>query len=252
MSGVPGPEGQESPLRVTAAVLVAVATAICALATAPRSRAEASTATCGQAAYSYAGVAGRASAGGIAATLAARTMPEIANGHVAAWVGVGGVGMGPGGADEWLQVGLAATPGSGNVLYYEVAKPRSAPAYVELRRSVDVGEHHRVAVIEMQRRPNWWRVWLDGSAVTQPIRLAASHDRWPPVATSESWNGGVPSCNAFAYSFATIRVRRVGWSLLDNAYPIETPGYAVRRSRFASLVAVGGAGDNAAWSLLTD
>ena len=181
---------------------------------------------------------------GVAATLALQSLPAIIHGHVAAWVGVGGVGMGPNGSDEWLQVGLAGTPASGNVLYYEVARGGAAPAYREIRPFVRLGERHRVAVIEMQRRPNWWRVWVDGSPVTSPIHLPASHDRWPAVATSESWNGGVPSCNTFAYRFATIRVRRGSWHFLEDAYPIETPGYAVEQWRFASLLAVGGIGAN--------
>ncbi|HZR94667.1 MAG TPA: hypothetical protein VFA56_03170 [Gaiellaceae bacterium] len=195
---------------------------------------------CGLAPYSYAGVADRYAAEGVAATVELEAAPAVVRGHVAAWVGVGGVGMGPRGSNEWIQVGVAATPGSANALYYEVAKPGAAPAYVELRRSVGVGEQHRVAVIEMQRRPNWWRVWVDGRAMTRPIHLAQSHRRWPAVATSESWNGGEQTCNAFNYRFGTIRVRRDGWRLLQNASPIETPGYTVLRSSGASLLALGG------------
>ena len=48
--------------------------------------------------------------------------PAVTGGssHVAGWVGVGGPGLGPHGADEWLQVGLA-TFGDTNEgrLYYE-------------------------------------------------------------------------------------------------------------------------------------
>ena len=181
---------------------------------------------CGARPYSYAGIAGWRPASGVAATLVVDAQPEVQHGHVAAWVGVGGVGLGPGGSDEWLQVGYAAN-GMQSDLYYEVAKPYSAPRYVSIGRAAGPGEAHRVAVIEMQQRPGWWRIWVDRASVSQPIFLPGSHDRWPPIATSESWNGGVPSCNAFAYSFSAIRVRHNSWSLLSDAYPIRSPGYDV-------------------------
>jgi hypothetical protein len=62
------------------------------------------------------------------------------------------------------------------------------------------------------------------------------------VATSESWNGGVSSCNGFAYRFKTIRVRHASWELVSNAYRIETPGYAVAEWQRANLLVVGGLG----------
>lgn len=179
---------------------------------------------------------------GVAATVELQAAPKVEHGHVAAWVGVGGVGMGPRHTNEWLQAGLATIPGSGNVLYYEVTKPGQAPAYHELRSGIAVGERHRVAVIEMERRANWWRIWVDHRPATRPIYLAASHNRWPPVATSESWNGGVSSCNGFAYRFKTIRVRHASWELVSNAYRIETPGYAVAEWQRANLLVVGGLG----------
>lgn len=151
--------------------------------------------------------------------------------------------MGPAGTDEWLQIGLAAMPGSNNVLYYEVARPHASPRYVEVRRRVAISETHRVAVIEMQRRANWWRVWLDDAPVSPPIFLPASHDRWPPVATSESWNGGVVSCNAFAYRFARIRVRHGVWGpLAANAYRLNAPGYRLVQLSKANVLAIGGSG----------
>jgi hypothetical protein len=151
--------------------------------------------------------------------------------------------MGPAGTDEWLQIGLAAMPGSNNVLYYEVARPKAAPRYVEVRRRVALSETHRVAVIEMQRRANWWRVWLDDAPMSPPIFLPASHDRWPPVATSESWNGGVVSCNAFTYRFARVRVRHDVWGpLAANAYRLNAPGYRLVQLNKANVLAIGGSG----------
>ena len=146
--------------------------------------------------------------------------------------------MGPRASDEWLQAGVAAVDGR-NELYYEVAKPSVAPRYHDLHVAVGLGEHHRVAVIEMQQRPNWWRIWIDRAAVSQPIFLPASDDRWPPVVTSESWNGGDGGCNSFAYGFSAIRVRHDSWTLLSDAYPIRTPGYTVDW-RPGTLVAAGG------------
>ena len=88
--------------------------------------------------------------------------------------------MGEKGADEWLQAGLAATPSTGSALYYEVARPGSAPRYVALRKGIEISESHRIAVIEVGATPNWWRVWVDGVAVTRPIFLPGSHNRWAP------------------------------------------------------------------------
>jgi hypothetical protein len=207
---------------------------------APLTHAGAVAARCGEAAYSYAGVAGRQSVRGLAATIQLQAQPTVEHGHVAAWVGVGGPGMGPAGTDEWLQIGLAAMPGSDNVLYYEVARPHLAPRYVEVRKRIALSETHRLAVIETERRANWWRVWVDGVAVSPAIFLPSSHDRWPPVATSESWNGGVVSCNAFAYRFARIRVRHAAWGPLANAYRLDSPGYRLVRLSQANVLAIGG------------
>jgi hypothetical protein len=239
MSGESSPSGSQTLRRTLLIVLTTAATA--ALIAAPLTRAGSSAARCGEAAYSYAGVAGRQSVRGLAATIQLQAQPTVEHGHVAAWVGVGGVGMGPAGTDEWLQIGLAAMPGSNNVLYYEVARPHVAPRYVEVRKRIAISETHRVAVIETRLRANWWRVWVDGVAVSPAIFLPSSHDRWPPVATSESWNGGVVSCNAFAYRFAGIRVRHAAWGPLANAYRLDAPGYRLVRLSQANVLAIGGA-----------
>jgi hypothetical protein len=182
---------------------------------------------CGESPYSYAGIIGWHATRGIMATVEVTTGPQIVHGHVAAWVGVGGVGSGPGGTNEWLQVGLAATESATTRIYYELAEPHAIPRFVTLHGEVAVGQHHRVGVIEVIRRPNWWRIWLDGAPVTQPIHLRSSHNHWAPVATSESWNGGVPSCNAFCYRFMNVRSASAGhetWRPLTNAYRIDAPG----------------------------
>ncbi len=53
---------------------------------------------------------------GISASLSSLGTPVVESGHVAGWVGVGGPGQGPGGANEWIQVGLNSLPGTGNRL----------------------------------------------------------------------------------------------------------------------------------------
>ena len=70
--------------------------------------------------YSYAGITAPDRANGISAALTAVSVPNVVEGHVAGWIGVGGPGLGPGGSDEWIQIGLSAFPESGSIMYYEV------------------------------------------------------------------------------------------------------------------------------------
>jgi hypothetical protein len=204
-----------------------------------------STSACGVAPYSYAGVIGRNATRGVMATVQMTADPQVDRGHVAAWVGVGGVGLGPHGTNQWLQVGFGATDAAPTSLYYELTLPHATPRLITLPGSVHVGTSHRVGVIEMWKRPGWWRVWLDGSPVTRPIRLVASHARWAPVATAESWNGGVDACNGFGYRFTHIRTSlpdgRQVWGPLSDSYLIQAPGYSALRRPAASLVVAGGA-----------
>src|ERR687886_714053 len=141
--------------------------------------------------YSYAGFDSPWYAHGVAATITTLQDPFVSVGHVAAWVGVGGVGAGLHGEDEWLQVGVAgfeAVNNAGNEVYYEYVLPHHAPVYRAVKRVV-TGAPHRMAVLEMAHRWNWWRVWVDGRAVSKPIHLPASHGVWQPEVTTESWNG---------------------------------------------------------------
>src|SRR2546428_3454693 len=126
---------------------------------------------CGLPGYSYAGLNGHQPVHGVSARLSIVRLPRVAHGHAAAWVGVGGGGLGPGGSTEWLQVGLAAFPRHPVKLYYEVARPGTAPRSVTLMGSVPVGASIRVGVLEIRRRPGVWRVWVAGSPVSPPIGL---------------------------------------------------------------------------------
>lgn len=222
-----------SPSRFTWALCAALAAA-CAVA-APSRAAD----SCGWSGYSYAGMSATAPAHGIAARLTAVSAPSVENGHVAAWVGVGGSGAGPGGSDEWLQVGLSAFPGSGSKLYYEAAVPGQKPRYVMLNAQIPLGAGHRVAVLELAHRPSWWRVWVDGSSMTRPIHLPGSHGSLAPTATAESWDGGVPSCNGFGYRFDRVQLARHaggGWTPFSGR-SLQDPGYRVRRRSLSSFVA---------------
>src|SRR6266849_2123494 len=139
---------------------------------------------CGTGGYSYAGVASASHAYGIGATVTPLAGFNILSGHVAGWVGVGGPGQGVNGADEWLQVGFSGFPElTGNDLYYELQLPGKEPTYHQLATDLPLGKPARIAVLEMHNRPNMWRVWVNGSAASQPIYLAGSHHRWSPIAT---------------------------------------------------------------------
>ena len=178
---------------------------------------------CGRDGYTYAGFFSPLPATGIAATITPLSPFAVSSGHVGAWVGVGGPGRGPGGQDEWLQVGLSALPDvDGNQLYYELAFPGSDPSYHELGRSLPAGRSARVAVLELPNQPSFWRVWVNGSPASPPIHLPASHRRLWPTATAESWDGGTGGpCNAFLYRFNHTTIRRRNWEPLGGGYPVD-------------------------------
>jgi hypothetical protein len=190
---------------------------------------------CGSNGYSYAGLAAPQQAFGVSATLTSVRDYDVLNGDVAGWVGVGGPNEGPGGADEWLQVGLSGFPGvTGSDVYYEVERPGSFPAYHQVKSGLTAGTTVKVTVLEMHDRPDWWRVWLNGRAVSHPIRLPDSHERWNPIATAESWDGGKDgACNGFLYHFRRVRIAHAaggGWRLLSDGSPITSSVTKVRRS----------------------
>jgi hypothetical protein len=185
--------------------------------------------------YSYAGVGAAGPAYGMSAIISPLNAFDILNGHVAGWVGVGGPGQGPGGTNEWLQIGYSGFPGvTGSDIYYEVAQPGRFPTYHQVAAALPVGTASRVAVLEMHNRPNWWRVWLNHKAVSAPIRLAESHDRWSPIATAESWDGGTGgTCNTFLYRFRHVAIARStggNWHQLTGGFPIVSAVTRVRRA----------------------
>lgn len=221
-----------SPLRslrffVLPVVLAVAAAASPAVATAPAQVACAD-------GYTYAGRLSATRAHGVRATLTALAKPQVAAGHVAAWVGVGGVGEGPNGSDAWIQIGLSAFPGSESRLYYEITRPGAPPTYNEVNPSVRVGERFRVAVLEMGKQPNYWRVWVNGKPVSAPVELSGSSGKWRPIATAESWAGTGSACNGFSYRFESVRVSAAaggswrsfveGHRFLDRGYRLVDRG----------------------------
>jgi hypothetical protein len=222
----PSPAGRGSGWRWIGALVLLVS----ALAAGASPAAAGRSAACGRAGYSYAGFASAERAHGVRAGLTALTEPSVANGHVAAWVGVGGAGEGPGGTDAWLQVGVSAVAGvDDSALYYEVVRPGRAPRYTFLG-DVRADETHDVAVLEVAGRPGTWRVWVDGEARTAAIELPGSSGRWRPIATAETWDGGRRVCNRFDFSFARVQVAgRPGgsWRPFVGGQRFQDPGYRV-------------------------
>jgi hypothetical protein len=197
--------------------------------------------------YRYAGLVGNDTSGGVRARIAAAVAPRVQAGHVAAWIGVGGRGAGPGGEDEWLQVGLASFEATTTRLYYE-AMVDGQHRYVELDTDVAPGEVKRVAVTEMLAQPEWWRVWVDGRPVTEPIHLPGSHAAWEPVTVAETWTAeeGAPP-HAFHFRFRGIASRGRGgrWTGLREPFVLEDRGLRVLRAasqRFDAVRAPGAAG----------
>jgi len=209
--------------------LVVAAVSTCALAAAPGAFA------CGTGGYSYAGLSAPARAFGISAVITPLTGFDVRSGHVAGWVGVGGPGLGPGGKDEWLQVGFSGFPGmTGSSLYYELALPNRRPVYREVATGLPAGRPARVAVLEISGRRDWWRVWVGGAPASQPIHLPGSHGRFSPIATAESWDGGTGGgCNGFLYRFHDVAVARApggSWQALVGGYPIRSSSTRIART----------------------
>jgi hypothetical protein len=217
------------------ACLVLLTAAVAATLSAPAGSVAAPGAVCGSKSYTYAGLRSESRAHGVRAELAMLASPLVRNGHVAAWVGVGGVGEGPNRSNAWLQVGYSAFQGSGaGSIYYEVARPGAPPVYTEVRAGVKANERHRVAVLEIDRRPGWWRVWVDGEPVSEPIRLRGSHKRWRATATAESWNGGTRACNEFRYAFRRLALSRHAggsWRPFRSAYSFRDSGLSLARGQ---------------------
>jgi hypothetical protein len=157
-------------------------------------------------------------------------MPSVQSGHAAAWVGVGGIHEGPGGASEWLQAGVAAFPGAGLRLYVESVSRGDGRRFVDLGHAV-VGRRYRVRIVETRR--DVWHALIDGRAVGASAYLPTTGGSWRAVATAESWAAGHAACNRYAYRFDGVSVSRASnWAALGDA---EAIGAGVRRDRSGFL-----------------
>lgn len=225
------------PLRLLPALAaLAAACLLPAVSTAARAP---SRSVCGYSGYSYAGFQSPIAAYGVAGHLTALAAPGVGSGHVAAWIGVGGAGMGPGGADEWLQVGIAGFPDGHSELYYEYATPGMADAAFVSLGTATPGVGHDVSVMERPAEPGTWRVWVDGQRVSPVIALPGSHGAWRPIATAETWDGGVRGCNRYSYDFMTLAIATKlggGWQPFPLTRVMQDPGFTVsaRASGFAA------------------
>src|SRR4029079_9513874 len=141
----------------------------------------------GSAGYGYAGFQSTGVSSGVRATVAATRAPSVQRGHAAAWIGVGGKSAGPKGETMWLQTGVAALPNTPLMVYAEITRPHSDPVFIHLLQDVTLGERHRLAVLEMNRRRGVWRVWVDGKPMTDPIVLPGPHRLWTPLAPPGPW-----------------------------------------------------------------
>jgi len=155
--------------------------------------------SCAAHGYTYTGLAQIAAAHGVTATVTAVSAPRVAGGHVAAWVGVGGRGLGPAGTNAWLQAGLATYRRGGSRLYYELMLPEGR-RYVELARNVPSGTRFTVSVLEVA--PGTWHVVVDGRAVSAAFALPVSSSGLPAIVTAESWATSTQACNQYAFGFA--------------------------------------------------
>jgi hypothetical protein len=212
------------PLLVSLALLAVAPTALAAQS-AP---AAVPAASCSPKAYAYAGLFSNLVAGGIKATVSTLATAEVTNGHVAGWIGVGGVHAGPNGEPEWLQTGIDTQAGGSTEIYAETTQAGSDPQYKTLVAVVQPGTPYRLAVLALPGQPNVWQVWLNGKPVTDPVSLPGS-SRFAPMAMSESWDGGTPTCNGFAYRFAGLKIATDSgaWSPLTNSSTLTDAGYEI-------------------------
>jgi hypothetical protein len=179
--------------------------------------------------YSYDGVQSPTRAYGISAnlTLASRSVVDV--GHVAAWVGVGGAGMGPGGTDEWIQAGIAHDAGGQDVLYYEYKRPGDAKATYTALQVANPGQSHSFVVYERAAQRDSWSVIVDGVKISPPVTLPGSHGLFQPVATAENWDGGVAgACNQYGFAFSNLAIRsdyKGTWQAFDLSRVLRDPAY---------------------------
>jgi len=163
-----------------------------------------SDAACELPGYSYAGYVSSAPVHAVGATITAERTPQVARGHVAAWVGVGSLHAGPHRSNEWLQAGLVSYGESTFRLYVESATPGAPRRYFEVGRGIAPGERHHVAVVETS--PGSWQARVDGRAAGPAVFLPGAEHGLPSMTTAESWAAAHSRCNGFRFTFDELRL----------------------------------------------
>jgi hypothetical protein len=212
---------------------VAILVALTATATVAAAPADAGcgAATSGEGGYGYAGQQAAVPAAGIRATITPVSSPSVRDGHVAGWVGIGGPGAGPGGSDQWLQVGVAALPGAAMLVYAEITRPHREPVFRLVELDLAPGTSRTVAVRELPGRVDWWQASVDGEPVTKPIHLPGLHGQTRPIATAESWDGGSRACNRFAFRFEAVSLAAASngpWRPFSPGFRFRDAGFSLR------------------------
>jgi hypothetical protein len=196
--------------------------------------------SCSTRAYAYAGLSSNEPAQGIQAVVTTLAAPHVPYGHVAGWIGVGGTDADPNGEAEWLQTGIVTLAGNDTELYAEITRPGSSPRYVTLAGGLAPGSTYRLAVVRLPGRFDAWQVLVNGRPATGRVALPGSSS-FEPMAMSESWNGGSPACNGYAYRFAGLRIATGGsWRAMTDTSTLADRGYAVvdrTRAGFTALSA---------------
>ena len=184
--------------------------------------------TCSSQSYAYAGLFSNLSASGIRATVTTLAAAQVTNGHVAGWIGVGGSNAGPGGVAEWLQAGVQESAGGDTEIYAETTTAGGSPSYQMLVANVTPGTPYKLEVLELAGQPNIWQVWLDGEPASSPVSLPGS-SQFEPMAMSESWDGGTPTCNGFDYRFGNVQIATSpgSWTALTNTQTLTDSGYHI-------------------------
>jgi hypothetical protein len=195
-------------LAVAAAACLAVATFVIGPSWVFASTPKAAPVGCAHG-YSYGGYASRDGVRGVTASIAAEHLPAVASGHAAAWVGVGGIHEARGGANAWLQAGIAAFPHTGPRLYVEEVSLGAARKFVDAGPAT-LGRTYRIEVVETGR--DIWRASIDGRPVGLPAYLPTGGGSWRGVATAESWAAGRATCNRYGYRFERLAVLQGGWA----------------------------------------
>ena len=197
--------------------------------------------SCSPKPYAYAGVISSVPAKGIEAVVTTTALANVLSGHVAGWIGVGSPKAGAGGHAEWLQVGVNDQAGIGSELYAEITQPGRPTRYLTLASGIAAGSSYRLGVVEVAGKLDVWQVLVNGKPATGQISLPGSGG-FQPMAMGESWNGGSPQCNGFAYQFDQLRIKTTTglWTPLIAGAVIADQGYKVMGRTNAGFTAISG------------